>query len=360
MMVRLMWCAAVACLVVLGGVLPAAAETQLYRATVGGVRYAPEAAIYYASEVAYVSLFDVAGQIGGSGKLLSDTEAEVLAAGGRAVVTFNAAEVAVGESRFTLKQPVLRYEDQALIARDEAAAFFDNAFAVALLPVRDGEMDDPALLEEMGGAPVEATPAEGAPAAPAALPSFDTVVIDPGHGGADAGTVGPGGTNEKDLALAVALRLRDALRESGGLTVHLTREEDRDLTLLERVSLITQHPGAVVISLHTGASLSPGAHGVEVFTPAPGGAADAGMAARSKGLAEAIAGTVPGRVETPFRGIRPAPLRLYRETGLPGVLVEMGCLTNPAEESLMKTESYQRLMAQGLAEGLRAAAGGAS
>jgi len=342
---------------VLCAALQAQAETQLYRATVGGVRYAPEAAIYYASEVAYVSLFDVAGQIGGSGKLLSDTQAEVLAAGGRAVVTFSSADVAVGESVFTLKQPVLRYEDQALIARDEAAAFFDNAFAVALLPVRDGEMDDPALLEEMGVAPA---PAEAAPAAPAAPASFDTVVIDPGHGGADAGTVGPAGTNEKDLALAVALRLRDTLRESGGITVHLTREEDRDLTLLERVSLITQHPNAVVISLHTGASLSPGAHGVELFTPAPGGASEAALASRSKGLAEAIAGTVPGRVETPFRGIRPAPLRLFRETALPGVLVEIGCLTNPAEETLMKTESYQRLMAQGIAEGLRAAAGGAT
>ncbi|MBI1317832.1 MAG: hypothetical protein GC168_02650 [Candidatus Hydrogenedens sp.] len=335
-------------LLLLCAAMTAHGETQLFRTTINGIRYAPEAAVYTAGELPYVSLFDIAGQIGGSGKILSDTEAEIQAAGGRAVVTFNAAEVMVGLSSFTLEHPILRYEDQALVARDEAAKFFDDAFAVSLLALREGDSVEP----ETEAAPEPDPMAEN----PAVMPGVTSVIIDAGHGGGDAGSVGPGGTAEKDVALAIALRLRDVLGETPGLTVHLSREEDRELTLLERVSLIKQYPDASIISIHTGASLSEAAHGVELFTVGSGDTA----ASASKGLAERLSAAISKRVDAPSRGVRTAPLRLFREAAMPGVLIEVGCLTNSSEEELLKTDSYQRLLARGIADGLQGAAGGDS
>jgi len=331
----------------------ATAEVQEYRATINGIRYSVNAAIYYADEVPYVSLNAIVDELSGRAEITSDTQGEARLAGGRATMAFNSPEVTAGLKSFALEKPVLRYEDQILIPRDETARFFEEAFGVNLLPLRAADLDDPALDEEI------AAENQGPGSAPV-LRGIDTVVIDPGHGGADAGTVGPSGTSEKDLALRVALALREEIKRATTLKVYVTREDDQDLTFAERMNLVNQYPNALIVSLHTGASFADSAHGIEFFTAAAGPGAQSDAETQSRMAAEAIAEAVIGRTDATLRGVRGVPLRLLGDASMPGVHVEMGCLNNPAQEELLNTDGFQRQLVQGLTEGVQRVALGAS
>lgn len=82
------------------------------------------------------------------------------------------------------------------------------------------------------------------------------IVIDPGHGGKDPGAVGPAGLKEKDVNLAVSLELARLLRQAGA-EVHLTREDDRDLGLPDRVIFANSKDADLFLSLHHNATLEP-------------------------------------------------------------------------------------------------------
>jgi len=105
-----------------------------------------------------------------------------------------------------------------------------------------------------GQAPVEV---------PATPPPSITVVIDPGHGGDDLGAVGPSGLEEKLVTLNVAQRVR-ALGGERGVRVLLTREDDRQVSLLQRAAFANGAGAAVFISLHANAGPSPVSAGAEV------------------------------------------------------------------------------------------------
>ncbi len=108
-------------------------------------------------------------------------------------------------------------------------------------------------------------PHSGEPDLPMELRPIRTVVIDPGHGGRDPGAIGVGGLREKDVTLALARELREALL-ARGFEVVLTRERDETLSLLERTAKAEGAAGDVFISLHANAARRRSAQGVEIYT----------------------------------------------------------------------------------------------
>jgi N-acetylmuramoyl-L-alanine amidase len=118
---------------------------------------------------------------------------------------------------------------------------------------------------------VEAAPPSQAPPAaggserlPARLRGVRTVVIDPGHGGADPGALGPGGLREKDVTLAVALDLEKRL-EGRGFHVVMTRRGDSTVSLEERTARAEGAGGDVFVSIHVNAARRSSAHGIETY-----------------------------------------------------------------------------------------------
>ena len=91
------------------------------------------------------------------------------------------------------------------------------------------------------------------------------VVIDPGHGGKDTGTIGPSGLREKDLVLDIAHRLKDRLEERLGMDVILTREDDRFVPLEERTAIANSNSADLFISIHANASRNRRVSGVETY-----------------------------------------------------------------------------------------------
>ncbi len=91
------------------------------------------------------------------------------------------------------------------------------------------------------------------------------VVVDPAHGGRDAGVKGPGGQLEKDLTLVLARELRDEARSAGGFQVRLTREEDETFTWARRKG--ASECADIWVSLHLNADMHGKARGPRVFYP---------------------------------------------------------------------------------------------
>lgn len=242
--------------------------------------------------------------------------------------------------------------------------------------------------------PVPSEPSPPPPTAPTAPPAppferpapgeLRTVAVDPGHGGADAGVRGPGGTLEKDVTLSVAQRLKAALEARLGVRVLLTRSGDEAVSLDERAARANTNKADVFLSLHANASLAAPATGVEVlslglddYAPgALGGAPIEGPVlpvfggttrrldfvdwetaqiqhlASSGALAAAIEDEV-GRV-APVRphAVRQAPLRVLVGANMPAVLVELGFLTNPDEERRLTADAHQAALAQAIVDAL--------
>ncbi|MGM0443527.1 MAG: N-acetylmuramoyl-L-alanine amidase family protein [Fibrobacterota bacterium] len=80
------------------------------------------------------------------------------------------------------------------------------------------------------------------------------VVIDPGHGGRDPGAIGPDSTLEKDVVLALSLHLKDYLSQMSGITVKMTRDDDRFIPLMERTAMANSHGADLFVSIHANAS----------------------------------------------------------------------------------------------------------
>ncbi|MHA6718254.1 N-acetylmuramoyl-L-alanine amidase family protein [Sphingomonas sp. RS6] len=117
-------------------------------------------------------------------------------------------------------------------------------------------------------APVETGAAAAAPLPPVegADTSLPLVVLDPGHGGRDPGATGADGLREKDLTLATARAIRDALIASGRVRVALTRDDDRFIALEQRYRVARRLGAALFVSIHCDSAGSPDASGATIYT----------------------------------------------------------------------------------------------
>jgi N-acetylmuramoyl-L-alanine amidase len=228
--------------------------------------------------------------------------------------------------------------------------------------------------------------------AKAAQGPIKRIVIDPGHGGHDTGTISPGGMHEKELVLDVGRRLKAYIKQRyPEVEVIMTRESDRFVALEERTAIANSHHADLFISIHANASASRAASGVETFFVSPDrvpagepqtearenarpASAKAGekpepmyasvtvgnRIAESRELARYIqSGLVRGiGAQSPRtamnRGVKHAAFAVLLGSAMPSVLAEVSFLSNPKDEALLQTGQFRERVAASLFAGLNA------
>lgn len=171
--------------------------------------------------------------------------------------------------------------------------------------------------------------------------TFETVVVDAGHGGKDSGAWRRHGPPEKAVALDVALRVNRKLRESQLNTV-MTRADDRFIPLDTRVDIGNAHRNSIFVSIHFNDSGRRGVEGVETYYHSPY-AYDL-AAAIERNLA-----SIPGTVN---RGVHIARFRVLRNAQYPSVLVECGYLSNRNDRAEAGSPAYREQLADKIAEAI--------
>ena len=190
-----------------------------------------------------------------------------------------------------------------------------------------------------------------------------TVTIDPGHGGKDKGASGRF-SHEKTIVLRIAARVAAILRACG-YRVHLTRDTDRYVGLEERAAAHRRLRTDLFVSLHINSAKDPSIAGIECFSLTPAGALSTGNASGNTAalpgnardtnnfrLAYQIQKALLRRTGAADRGLKRARFAVLRTLNAPGVLVELGFISNPAEERLLNTPAYQEKLARGIVEGI--------
>jgi N-acetylmuramoyl-L-alanine amidase len=225
--------------------------------------------------------------------------------------------------------------------------------------------------EDFGRDPGSTTPEgpETAPSPPAPTEPESNrkrvVVIDPGHGGADGGTVG-NNLLEKDWTLKIGLGLAEELRRRGHEVV-LTRETDATIPLVERPAFVNAAPRLALISIHFNAGAAD-ASGVETWYSWPkkpevmarlhtaeGLPVEGTLADDGQQLALAIQSALTSRTGARDRGIKNRDdLAMTSRTLCPAVLIECGFLSNPAESRRIQEVGYRRKLVLGIADGYEA------
>jgi N-acetylmuramoyl-L-alanine amidase len=217
---------------------------------------------------------------------------------------------------------------------------------------------------------------------------FDVVAIDAGHGGADEGAVGTRGLAEKVVVLDVARRL-EAVLEARGLHVVLTRDSDSFVPLEARSAVANDARADLFVSVHANASQSPKPHGIETFFMSLEASDESsrelarrenealqvtGPASPSRDPLLALLGDMAateymhesdafaklvekelGAVDpVASRGVKQAPFVVLMGVQMPSSLVEIGFLSNPAEEKSLRASGRREQIAQALARAVLA------
>ena len=209
-----------------------------------------------------------------------------------------------------------------------------------------------------------------------------TVVIDPGHGGADLGARGSGGALEKELTLSVAKKLAKLLRTQG-TDVVLTRTSDVFVALSERTEIANRAHAALFVSIHANSAPEREIAGAETFFLSLEASDDEAMRVamtendvfKQEGTADEgrdVVGAILGdlirtehlressalaaliqrqlaQLPGPSRGVKQAPFVVLTGVNMPAALVEMGFITNPAESERMGQRDRQDAIAKALA-----------
>jgi N-acetylmuramoyl-L-alanine amidase len=211
------------------------------------------------------------------------------------------------------------------------------------------------------------------------------VVLDPGHGGIDAGTTGIDGTKEKDVVLDEARRLAKVL-EKRGYVVHLTRDSDVYIPLRQRVSIARGYNADLFISLHADSNPDAKVSGASVYTLSEKGSdKEAAALAKKENQSDIIAGVdLKGQDDTvshilidlaqretmnrsvrfaqmlvaelpratdiiPGAPHRSAAFAVLKAPDVPAVLIELGYLSNPDDCSQLDTETWRNAVARAIA-----------
>lgn len=201
-----------------------------------------------------------------------------------------------------------------------------------------------------------------------------TVVLDPGHGGHETGTQGPGGTLEKTVTLLLARMIADELGDQ--YLVVLTRTDDYSLGLYGRAAAANNIKADIFISLHTGGSFLHEASGMsvvffkEVIKPAMTPEAipkkhfenkkaninwdtiQNKYITKSKVLAQLIQDRLLGHSKFKKSRIQSAPLLVLKGAEMPAILIEIGYLTNPVEENALREPNVLSDLAKGISKGI--------
>lgn len=218
--------------------------------------------------------------------------------------------------------------------------------------------------------------------------AFDVIVIDPGHGGKDPGAIGKKGTKEKTIVLQVAKRLKPLLEETLNVRVVMTREKDVFIPLSERGKIANNAGGKLFVSLHCNAARDRRAHGIETYFLAPArreralevalaensviryeettteypdlsdegyiltAMAQSHFMKESEDLASVVQNETARALNLPNRGIDQAGFYVLIGASMPGILYEMGFISNKKEEMLLRSAEFQQALAEALCKSI--------
>ena len=219
------------------------------------------------------------------------------------------------------------------------------------------------------------------------------IVIDPGHGGHDTGTIGPNGLLEKDLVVDVGRRLGKLLETRMGAEVVYTRKDDTFIPLETRTAIANKERADLFVSIHANSSRDPNARGVETyylnFTSSPDAME---VAARENAVSEKsiyelgdlvkkialkekiaesheFASNVQQAMQSGLalrsagvrdRGVKKAPFIVLIGANMPSILAEISFVSNPTDERKLETSEYRQRIAESLYRGIAKYASGLS
>jgi len=267
--------------------------------------------------------------------------------------------------------------------------FTYNAFTASrpfqlMVDFKEGEAVPPPTAGESAAAPTAARSA--------VRPSsgIRTIVLDPGHGGIEPGAKGRFGTLEKDITLAIGLKLKAVIEKNLSFRVVMTRDKDIAVSLENRAALANNNDALLFISIHANGSYKQSSHGSETFFLSLNASdedvrrlayfentqseiegriaaqeeeqdvlrmilwdmAQSAYIRQSSRLAELIQAELNALLGTANRGIKQAPFKVLAEVACPAVLVEAAFLSNPDEERRLTTEEFKNNVAQAIYQGL--------
>lgn len=214
---------------------------------------------------------------------------------------------------------------------------------------------------------------------------LDTVVLDAGHGGKDPGTVGRKGTREKDIALDIVKRIGMLLERNTKVKVLYTRDEDVFIPLWKRTKFANESNGKIFVSIHLNSNPNRSIRGFETYLLRPGKTDDAiEVSARensvikleekspgqykyltgenlilatmaqsmfmkeSEDFAAIIQEEIAKKVKSRNRGVKQAGFQVLVGASMPNVIIEVGFLSNPAEEKELRKPAYRKQLAEAI------------
>jgi N-acetylmuramoyl-L-alanine amidase len=213
------------------------------------------------------------------------------------------------------------------------------------------------------------------------------IVVDPGHGGHDPGAVGPGGLQEKEVVLAIGLKLRELLKDELGLDVVMTRSTDIFIPLEERTAIANKVNADLFLSVHANAAPNRNAAGIETYYLNLAKTEKAAqLAAKENGtslekvsvlqailfdlmanyklndsahLADEVQKALFKKTHTHYAdvknlGVKQGPFYVLVGATMPSILVETAFLSNAQEEARLNDPAYRDLTAEGILDGVRA------
>jgi N-acetylmuramoyl-L-alanine amidase len=221
-------------------------------------------------------------------------------------------------------------------------------------------------------------------------PQSFIIAIDPGHGGEDPGAVGPRGTREKDVALAIAKKLKDIINKQPGMQAFLIRNGDYYLGFRERMNRARSKHADLFISIHADAFINSKADGASVFVLSTSKASS--VAARwlvaSENRADLVGGVslrkndqlaavifdltqtanfaasmeasrhvlqhIGKTTKLHKNKVESGPFLVLRSPDIPSLLVETGFLSNPKTELKLRDQKYQEQIATSIMHGVKA------
>jgi len=214
------------------------------------------------------------------------------------------------------------------------------------------------------------------------------IVIDPGHGGLDVGAKGKFGTLEKDITLAISLKLKALIEKTMPFRVILTRDKDLDVSLGNRAAVANNNDAQVFFSIHANGSVRSKSHGAETFFMHINASdeetrklaylenssseldkriadeaqdevkmilwdmAQTAYVRQSQRLAEMVQEEINLELGLENRGIKQAAFKVLQGVACPAVLVEVAFISNPEEEQKLGDESFQQRLAESIHRGL--------
>ena len=297
----------------------------------------------------------------------------------------------------------LRAEVNPQLFQLEPVAEFGHRLVLDLYPLNPVDplmalLEREEALRELAAS--AATPSSASQAAPARAPGRIVppgrsprrivVAVDPGHGGEDPGAVGPRGTYEKDVVLAISRKLKRLLDAEPNVRVVLTRDDDYFVPLAQRVAKARRVQADLFVSVHADAFREPRARGSSVFALSEAGAssASARWLAQKENEADLIGG-VNIDVRDPVLArtllhlsqaaqindslkcgrqvleqiaehntlhkpvVEQAGFAVLKAPDIPSILVETAFISNPEEEQKLRSSRHQERFAESIGEGIR-------